>query len=73
MKRRTSALLNWKYGRKHGQKILISQRDYSMAALHIREKIYNMADFQPINFSINQILNYTLHLADNALILGQRN
>lgn len=28
---------------------------------------------QLINYSTNQLLNYTLHLADNALILGQRN
>ena len=28
---------------------------------------------QSINLSTNQLLNYTLHLADNALILGQRN
>jgi ring-1,2-phenylacetyl-CoA epoxidase subunit PaaC len=28
---------------------------------------------QPINLSTYQLLNYTLHLADNALILGQRN
>jgi len=28
---------------------------------------------QPINQSTNQLINYTLHLADNALILGQRN
>jgi ring-1,2-phenylacetyl-CoA epoxidase subunit PaaC len=32
-----------------------------------------MAGSQPINFSTNQLINYTLHLADNALILGQRN
>lgn len=28
---------------------------------------------QPLNHSTNQLLNYTLHLADNALILGHRN
>lgn len=28
---------------------------------------------QPINQSTNQLISYTLHLADNALILGQRN
>lgn len=28
---------------------------------------------QPINLSTNQLINYTLHLADNTLILAQRN
>jgi ring-1,2-phenylacetyl-CoA epoxidase subunit PaaC len=28
---------------------------------------------QPVNQSTDQLINYTLHLADNALILGQRN
>lgn len=30
-------------------------------------------EYQPINLSTNQLLNYSLHLADNALILAQRN
>jgi ring-1,2-phenylacetyl-CoA epoxidase subunit PaaC len=33
----------------------------------------NISTIQLINHSTNQLLNYTLHLADNALILAQRN
>jgi ring-1,2-phenylacetyl-CoA epoxidase subunit PaaC len=32
-----------------------------------------MESSQHINYSTNQLLNYTLHLADNSLILGHRN
>src|SRR6476660_5562922 len=33
----------------------------------------NISTIQLINHSTNQLLNYTLHLADNTLILAQRN
>src|ERR1700754_4303457 len=32
-----------------------------------------MPNHQPINLSTNQLINYTLYLADNTLILGHRN
>jgi len=32
----------------------------------------NISTNQPINYSTSQLLNYTLHLADNTLILAQR-
>src|SRR5437870_12003524 len=36
----------------------------------ISEKIYKV--HRPINQSTNQLINYTLHLADNSLIMGHR-
>lgn len=33
----------------------------------------NQSTTQPINQTTNQLINYTLHLADNSLILGQQN
>jgi ring-1,2-phenylacetyl-CoA epoxidase subunit PaaC len=52
-----------------------------MAISPTSEKTYNNKEVpmidpstnQPINQSTNQLISYTLHLADNALILGQRN
>ncbi len=35
--------------------------------------LINNSTNQPINQSTDDLINYTLHLADNALILGQRN
>lgn len=36
-------------------------------------QLINQSTSQPIYLSTNQLINYTLHLADNALILGHRN
>lgn len=33
----------------------------------------NQSTFQPIKLSTNQLINFTLHLGDNSLILGHRN
>ncbi|QEC67939.1 phenylacetate-CoA oxygenase subunit PaaC [Panacibacter ginsenosidivorans] len=35
--------------------------------------LINQSTYQPVNLSTSQLINYTLFLADNALILGQRN
>jgi ring-1,2-phenylacetyl-CoA epoxidase subunit PaaC len=40
---------------------------------HSTDQPVNQSTNQPINQSTTPLTNYTLHLADNALILGQRN